>query len=142
MSPLSPGRETALILLAEDDTETRDVWKAVLEIREGYQVLEAADGADAVEIARRELPDAILMDLLMPNCNGIDAVRLLKSETATQQIPIIALSDYVWHEKLAREALDVGCIACLEKRGDINKVSDLLKFVLSQSQQTATPQAE
>jgi len=57
-----------------------------------YQILTARDGAEAVEVATRELPDLILMDLVMPKMNGLEACRKLRSQPATRDIPIIMVT--------------------------------------------------
>ena len=58
----------------------------------GFEVLEASDGASAIEIARAEQPDLILMDVMMPALNGYDACRLLKADADTAHIPVVMLT--------------------------------------------------
>ena len=65
---LNPTKKGVTILVAEDDTDNRDILRMLLEMR-GYDVLEAADGHQAVEAALRARPDLILMDLKMPLLN-------------------------------------------------------------------------
>lgn len=58
----------------------------------GYEVLEATDGASAVEVAEREKPDLILMDVMMPHLDGYEACRRLKAKPETAEIPVVMLS--------------------------------------------------
>ena len=79
------------ILLVEDNEPSRDALGRRLE-RRGYHVLPAVDGQQAVALARERTPDLILMDLGLPVIDGWEATRQLKSDAATQHIPIIVLS--------------------------------------------------
>ena len=58
----------------------------------GYEVLEATDGLSAVEVARTEQPDLVLMDVMMPACDGYEACRRMKADPATAEIPVIMLT--------------------------------------------------
>ncbi|WP_329890667.1 twitching motility response regulator PilH [Stenotrophomonas muris] len=58
----------------------------------GHQILTATDGAAGVETARAELPDLVLMDVVMPNLNGFQATRTLARDEATQHIPVILVT--------------------------------------------------
>jgi two-component system, cell cycle response regulator DivK len=79
------------ILLVEDNEMNRDMLSRRLQ-RQGYAVTLAADGREAVEVARASRPDVILMDMSLPVLTGWDATRELKSDDATRTIPIIALT--------------------------------------------------
>ena len=79
------------ILVVEDNEASRDALSRRLQ-RQGYHVLLAVDGRQAVAMARASFPDLILMDLGLPVLDGWDATRQLKSNPATQHIPIIVLS--------------------------------------------------
>ena len=106
-------RTAARILVVEDDPDNRRIVVKVLAV-DGYTTLEAADGESAVALARREHPDAILMDLAMPGVDGWEAARRLKADPATADIPIVALTAFALRgdEDRAREA---GCDAYLAK---------------------------
>lgn len=82
---------TRRVLICDDDIATLRIATVILE-EQGYEVLLAASGADAVEIAAREQPDAILLDLLMPEKNGWETISELKSNVLTRHIPVIILS--------------------------------------------------
>ena len=79
------------ILIVEDNDASRDALSRRLE-RRGYRVVVAVDGAQAVSEGRSEQPDLILMDLGLPVIDGWEATRRLKTDPATEHIPIIVLS--------------------------------------------------
>ncbi|HEX5972515.1 MAG TPA: response regulator [Gemmatimonadaceae bacterium] len=79
------------ILVAEDNADQRSLYVALLS-GVGYRVLEAADGAEAVEIARQSQPGLVLMDVTMPGTSGWNAVRTLKQDPQTHMIPIIVVT--------------------------------------------------
>jgi diguanylate cyclase (GGDEF)-like protein len=79
------------ILVADDEPVNRTLLERLLE-REGYRVLAARNGSEAVEQARISLPDLVLLDVMMPEMDGLDACRLIKENETTRDIPIIFLS--------------------------------------------------
>jgi DNA-binding response OmpR family regulator len=79
------------ILIVDDDPTIRSVLEALLE-DEGFTPVTAANGREAVERVRQDPPALVLMDLMMPVMSGVDAVRQIKSDSATAGIPIIAMS--------------------------------------------------
>lgn len=85
----------ATILVAEDDDDNRDILRTLLAMR-GFDVLEAANGQQAVELALTARPDLILMDLRMPVMNGLAAARAIRQrpEPHVRTVPIVALSAY------------------------------------------------
>ena len=95
------------ILLVEDNEMNRDMLSRRLE-RKGYRVIAAKDGAEGYYLARSQSPDIILMDMSLPIMNGWELTRRLKSEVATSQIPIIALTAHALATDRAK-ALEAGC---------------------------------
>jgi CheY-like chemotaxis protein len=79
------------ILVAEDHPDSRDALRTLLEAY-GYQVFVAGDGAEAVQRAVEIHPDLILMDLMMPGVDGMEATRRLRSESEFRDVPIVALT--------------------------------------------------
>jgi two-component system response regulator len=79
------------LLLAEDDEFSRDMMVRRLE-RQGYEMIAAADGREALLAARQHRPDLIIMDLDMPILDGRGAIRALKSDPHTFKIPVIVLT--------------------------------------------------
>ena len=111
--PAAPRNTTPLILVVDDFEDNRAMYSVYFSYC-GYDVVEAGDGEEAVEVARRRLPDAIVMDLSLPIMDGWEATRRLKAEERTRHIPIIALTGHALagHSRGAREA---GCDAFLAK---------------------------
>jgi CheY-like chemotaxis protein len=97
------------LLLAEDDEFSRDMLVRRLE-RQGFVVVAAADGREAVLAARQHRPDLILMDLDMPVLDGRGAIAALKSDPRTFKIPVIVLTAHASAEHVA-EAVAAGCQA-------------------------------
>lgn len=101
--------DTKRILLAEDDRFLRKAAEAALRNR-GYTVLIAVDGEEAVQRARSEAPDVILLDLIMPKLQGFEVLRALKEDAVTAAIPVIVLSN-LGQEHDVQEALGLGAVA-------------------------------
>jgi two-component system cell cycle response regulator DivK len=80
-----------LVLIIDDNERNRKLARDVLGAA-GFQTLEAASGAEGVELAAAHVPDVILMDLRLPDMNGADAAKALKQEERTAQIPVVAMS--------------------------------------------------
>src|SRR5437762_14325162 len=97
----------ARILLVEDNELNRDMLSRRL-ARRGYEVMLARDGQEALETARAELPDLILMDMSLPVLDGWDATRQLKSDPATAGIPVIGLTAHAMAGD-REKALAAGC---------------------------------
>lgn len=108
--PESPSKR---VLVVDDDPRNREYLRLLLET-EGHAVLEAADGTDAVERARGERPDLILLDAMMPGKDGFQVVRELKSGDSTRSIPVIMVT--ALDDRAARmRALDCGAEEFLSK---------------------------
>lgn len=81
----------AKILLIEDEPDQIKVVKFRLEAS-GYEVVTAENAQEGIKIAQEEKPDLILMDMLMPGLDGFEATRMLKSDSETKDIPVIAIT--------------------------------------------------
>jgi CheY-like chemotaxis protein len=118
----------AKILLVEDDTLNREMVARRL-AWEGYEVVTAQDGAEAVDLAQSEQPDLILMDLGLPILNGWQAVQRIKSAPNTHSIPIIALTAYALTED--RDAsLEAGCDDYMSKPVDFARLQTKIQALL------------
>jgi two-component system, cell cycle response regulator DivK len=95
------------ILLVEDNEMNRDMLSRRL-ARSGHEVVVAKDGAQALDAARAERPDLILMDMSLPVVDGWEATRRLKAGAETRSIPVIALTAHAMAGDRER-ALDAGC---------------------------------
>ena len=100
-------RTTAKILLVEDNEKNRDMLSRRLE-RRGYSVVIAFDGQRGISAAEEEAPDLILMDMNLPEIDGWEATRRLKSQDATRHIPVIALTAHAMVSD-RQKALEAGC---------------------------------
>jgi len=101
------------VLLVEDNEDNRTVYRTILE-HFGYQVIEARNGEDGVNMAREQHPDLILMDISIPIIDGWEATQVLKQDPATHQIPIIALTAHALASD-REKAMEVGCDGYLAK---------------------------
>jgi two-component system cell cycle response regulator DivK len=102
------------ILVVEDRDDLRTILVSILRRFCGYETIEAANGAEAIEKAVAEKPDLILMDLDLPDISGIDAAKAVKENPNTAHIPIVAQtawSSRQWKGKVLR----IGMVDYLEK---------------------------
>ena len=84
---------TKRILLVEDTEDNRQIIRDLL-TSVGYELIEAVDGAEGVDLATKHKPDLILMDMQLPNVDGYEATRRIKADPATAHIPVIAVTSY------------------------------------------------
>lgn len=117
------------VLVVEDSDDARYFMRLELE-RLGYLVVEAENGEKAVEVARRERPDIILMDLSLPVLDGIAATEMIRSSEELNGVPVIAVTAH--QETDFREgAKAAGFDAYVTKPIDINWLSELIKGLLA-----------
>ncbi len=108
------------VLLIEDDAENLAICRTILE-QSGFEVLQAADGESGLHAARERTPTLICLDLSIPERDGLQVVRLLKSDPVTSSIPVLALTEGERPADRIR-ARDAGCdgylpkLAAMEKR--------------------------
>jgi CheY-like chemotaxis protein len=114
-----------VILVVEDNEMNRDMLVRRLQKR-NFQVLTAAHGEAALEMAFRERPDLILMDMRMPVMDGWTAVKKLKESLETQDIPVIGVSANGLQED-REQAIAVGCVAYESKPIDFNRLLTLIQ---------------
>lgn len=103
------------ILVAEDNTDSRGALRALLEAY-GFEVLEAKNGEEAVRLAQEARPDLVLMDIMMPEMDGLEATKRLRAIPEVESIPILALTAMAGSKN---PALDAGCDDYLTKPVDI-----------------------
>jgi CheY-like chemotaxis protein len=122
MSPLT-------VLIADDFEDTRAVLRRMLEMHD-YRVVEAADGQEAVEVARRECPNLILMDLNMPNVDGLAAASQIREcEGACQTVPILAITAFDTYG-MKEAALGAGCDDYITKPVDADELHRVLRRLI------------
>ena len=105
------------ILVIDDEDNVREVTAMSLEIMGGWQTISASSGAQGVELAKRERPDAILLDVMMPGMDGPSTFRALQEDEATRTIPVILLTAKLQAPDRARFA-DLGVSAVISKPFD------------------------
>ena len=91
------------VLVVDDERQIRDLLGEFLE-REGYEVLLSSAGEEAIELAERKIPHAILLDVKMPGIDGIEVCKRLKAEPRTRFIPVIMITGYVDNKMVAIES--------------------------------------
>ncbi len=105
------------VLVVDDDPDIRQIAQASLELVEGWQVLTACNGAEALLLAAKERPEAILLDVMMPEIDGPETVRLLAGQSATAAIPVVLLTARV-HPKDSTPFPDLGVAGLIAKPFD------------------------
>ncbi len=114
-----------LILVAEDEDNNFELVKVVLSKR--YRLIRAHNGIEAVTLCEDEHPNLILMDIRMPDMNGLDATRIIKE--VNRNIPIIALSAYAFDENI-KEAKEAGCDDFMAKPFRVEDLLDRIQKFL------------
>ena len=117
------------ILLVEDGDDTRYLMRLHLE-RCGYHVLEAEDGNQAVELALREHPDIILMDLSLPAMDGLEATKQIRKDERLREVPIIAVTAHQ-EADFRQGAKDSGFNAYVTKPIDVDWLDELINGLLA-----------
>ncbi len=115
-------------MVVEDFEDNRFMMRRLLEMS-GYRVLEAINGEEAVEIARREHPSLILMDLSLPLLDGLAATRRIRQVEELSRIPIVAVSAHDTADFHA-DALAAGCNDYVTKPIDFDQLEALLNRLL------------
>lgn len=101
------------ILVVEDNETNMYLIRFILE-KNGYEIIEAKDGTSGVELAIKEKPDLIIMDLQLPDINGLEATKRIRASEADSEIPIIALTSYTMVGD-REKALAAGCTGYIQK---------------------------
>jgi CheY-like chemotaxis protein len=118
------------ILIADDEPSVRLTVIRMLE--KDYVVIEATDGQEAVDIAKGQRPDLILMDLMMPRVDGYTACSEIKSDQATKLIPVIMLTA-VGHELNKKYAMEMGADGYITKPFTTQELKDVITPLLTKA---------
>jgi DNA-binding response OmpR family regulator len=94
-------QRTPLVLVADDEEDIRALVAFRLK-RAGYEVITAADGAEALTLATDRLPDVIVLDMMMPKATGLEVTRTLRGQDTTKDIPVILLTARAQEADVAR----------------------------------------
>ena len=87
----------SLVLIVEDNDKNLKLVRDVLQVK-GYSTLEAGSAEDGIRLATERVPDLVLMDIQLPGMNGIEALKVLRSQAATASIPVIAVTASVMEQ--------------------------------------------
>ena len=136
-------RTQPLVLIADDSADFKEIISAKL-VASGFEIAEAADGEEAISMAKALKPDLVVMDIDMPHVNGTEAVLEIKNNPDTKNVPIIFFSSMAtpWPgmagEDKSEVAKQLGAVTFLKKSDDLEViVSTIKKLVAAQS--PATP---
>ncbi|MGD8502962.1 MAG: response regulator [Syntrophobacterales bacterium] len=114
------------VLVVDDEQEIRDLLDSFL-TAQGYEVILASDGTEAIELAVTENPQAIILDIKMPGIDGIEVCKRLKEKEETRLIPVIMITGF---EDNKIEALEMGADDFVNKPFDMAELSIRVKSVL------------
>ena len=116
------------ILIIEDNDLNMKLITTLLKLK-NYQTIEAVDAETGIQLAREHHPDLILMDIQLPNMDGLTATRVIKNDSAMKDIPVVALTGHAMPGD-AEKALDAGCVSHIAKpidtRGLLKSISQVL----------------
>ena len=121
----------AKILVADDDRDVRELSIFTLRFA-GHEVLGASNGEEAINQAKVNNPDLILMDVRMPKMNGYDACKVLKSDPNTSSIPVVFLSARA-QESEVQAGLNVGAVDYILKPISPDQLTERVKFHLQKA---------
>ncbi len=118
-----------LILVVDDSADNLAVISLFLQ-HQGYRVVTANNGEDAVNVAAQTLPNVILMDINLPGLDGLGATRKIRETEALREVPVIAITAF-GTEGFQRAAYDVGVAGYLTKPIDLDRMHQLIARLLS-----------
>ena len=118
------GAHSGTVMVVDDADDIRELICMQLR-RKGYKVVEATNGAQAVEVATQSNPGLILMDLSMPVMDGYEATRRIKSLPGLGGVKIVAISA-LCDPSIEHKALEAGCVECVSKLIDFPAVDSLV----------------
>ncbi len=117
--------KTNSILVVEDNPVNMELAVAVLEL-DGYRVFTAANAEAGIRSAQENIPDLILMDIQLPGMSGLDAARVIKQDSTTRHIPVVALSAHSMKAD-EEEAIMAGCSAYITKPFHLRAFLDVVR---------------
>lgn len=123
------------ILLVDDEADIREVATLSLQVVGSWRVSSAAGGAQAIAMARAERPDAIVLDVMMPDLDGPATLRRLQADPQTSDIPVIFLTAKA-HSAHQRRFAQLGAAGTLTKPFDPMTLTDQINAILTGSEET------
>ena len=130
-SSVLPASTRGCVLIVEDNPLNMKLFAAMVR-SQGYDVLEASDGRTALDLARQQHPNLIIMDLQLPDMSGLDVTRSLKADAGTRDIAIIATTAYALRgdEEKIRAS---GCDGYMAKPIAVSNLLDLIETLITRS---------
>jgi DNA-binding response OmpR family regulator len=122
------GQRRRRVLVVDDESAIRTLCRVNLEL-EGFDVLVASDGDEALALVEREKPDLVLLDVMMPDLDGWEVAERLRQKRATEDIPIVFLSARAAHAD-RQHGYDVGALAYVVKPFDPVALPNLIREVI------------
>ena len=119
-----PGK----IIIVEDQPDVADLLEDMLSI-DGYQVIKIHSSTGALSLIRAELPDVVLLDIMMPDVSGLEVLRFMHREPGLQQIPVVIVSAKTLPEDI-RTGLEAGAAAYLTKPVDMDRLRQTVAGVI------------
>lgn len=116
------------ILVIEDNELNLKLVRTLLELAD-FSVLEALDAEQGINIARKELPDVILMDIQLPGLDGLTATKMIKKDPLTKYIPVIAVTSFAM-ESDGTKAREAGCAGHISKPIDTRRFANEVKALM------------
>ena len=111
------------VLIVEDYRDSREFMEILIKSY-GHEALTATNGNEAVEIARAEIPDLILMDMALPVMDGLTATEIIRNSAELSEIPIVAITSHA--NTLGEEAIKAGCNKVINKPLDFTKFEPVI----------------
>lgn len=115
------------ILIVEDDADSREVLSVILNA-EGFSVLTAEDGQQALELVNEARPDLIITDIQMPNIDGIELIKRMRSRFESRSVPIVVMSAF--GSGITRDALKAGADRSTPKPMQVRSLLNLIRQLL------------
>jgi len=124
--------ETKKVIIVEDEPAAADLFEEMLRIS-AYEVIKIHSSASALSIIRRELPDVVLLDLMMPDISGLEVLRFLRREPGLRQIPVVIVSAKTLPSDI-RTGMEAGATAYLTKPVGLDKLRNTVRDVLREAE--------
>ena len=121
------------ILVVEDNERNLKLVRDVLQYA-GYDVIAASSGEQGVALAKERVPDLVLMDLQLPTMDGAEALRILRDDPLTREIPVVAVTAFAMKDDRER-ALDAGFDSYIEKPISVRALPDQVRGFLDRKEQ-------
>jgi two-component system cell cycle response regulator DivK len=122
------------ILVVEDNDRNRRLMRILLKAN-GYEVVEATTGREAMDYLKDQRPDLILMDIQLPHTDGLDLTREIKDREETSDIPVVAVTAYAMKGDRER-ILEAGCDGYISKPIDTREVPKVIADILGKSEKS------